>query len=95
MWRIGMNLSGRHRVKTFGTFGVTVLGSTGACLINPISPTTTTITYGPLSSEGEIDVRLIFDHRVLDGLTAALVLKELETVLKQEIVQEMKSMEQK
>ena len=42
---------------------------------------TTTLNYGVIAEDGTVDVRLIYDHRVLDGATIARALGELETVL--------------
>jgi hypothetical protein len=81
MWWLGMSLSGKHRAKTVGTFGLTVVGSAGGDLTRVISPTATTLTYGPIAPDGGVDVHLHFDHRVLDGLTAAKALAELESAL--------------
>ncbi|HVK19252.1 MAG TPA: hypothetical protein VM533_20125 [Fimbriiglobus sp.] len=89
VWWLAMNLSGRHRAKTFGTFGLSTVGSAGAGLLNVIAPTATTLGYGPLAEDGTLDVRLTFDHRVLDGLTAAAALADLEGVLRGEMVREL------
>jgi hypothetical protein len=87
-WWLGMNLSGRHRAKTVGTFGLTTVGSAGADLLNVIAPTATTLSYGPLAADGTVAVRLGFDHRVLDGLTAAHALADLEEALRSELLRE-------
>lgn len=44
-----------------------------------------------LDKEGNLDVRLTFDHRVLDGATAARALVALEDVMKSILVREMSS----
>ncbi len=89
MWWLGMNLSGKHRAKTIGTFGLTVVGAAGADLTRIVAPTATTITYGPLAADGSLDVHLHFDHRVLDGLTAATALADLERALLGEVMREL------
>jgi hypothetical protein len=89
LWWLGLNLSGRHRAKTVGTFGVSAVGGAGAALANLIAPTATALTYGPLGPDGAVEVRLTFDHRVLDGLTAAGTLAETEAVLRTEVLREL------
>jgi hypothetical protein len=79
-WAAGMHLSGRHRARTFGTFGLTAAGA-GADIPVVRSPLATTLTYGPLRADGTMAVRLTFDHRVLDGRTAAAALEAVERVL--------------
>jgi hypothetical protein len=44
--------------------------------------------YGMIDPAGGLDMRLSFDHRVLDGVTAAKALADLEGVLLDEILQE-------
>jgi hypothetical protein len=63
----------------------------GAGLLNLMPILTTQIHYGMLDKEGNLDVRLTFDHRVLDGATAARVLVALEDVMKSTLVREMSS----
>jgi hypothetical protein len=80
-WWAGRHLSGRLRAGSFGTFGLTVAAGAGADIPVVRSPLATTITYAPLRADGTMAVRLTFDHRVLDGLTAAHALAAVERVL--------------
>jgi hypothetical protein len=52
------------------------------------TPITTALNYGVLAPDGSLDVRLTFDHRVMDGGTAARALAELEGVLNGELFDE-------
>jgi hypothetical protein len=85
VWWFGLNVSGRQRVRNFGTFGVTAPTSTGASLVSLLSPVTSTLSYGVVSRSGRVDVRLTFDHRVMDGCTAGRALADLEGVLLNEL----------
>ncbi|MGH8624079.1 MAG: hypothetical protein ACREYC_01990 [Gammaproteobacteria bacterium] len=91
-WWHGMHSSGRRRAKNFGTFAVSVTAGLGAAALNLISPLATTLSYGVLSADGSLDVRLHFDHRVLDGAPVARTLEELEDVLRTELVAELHRM---
>ncbi len=90
IWWLGLNSSGRRRAKHFGTFGISVVAPLGAGSLHQISPLTTAINYGVLESDGSLDVRLTYDHRVMDGGSAARALGELEGVLGREIVSELR-----
>ena len=81
VWWLGLNLSGKHRARTIGTFGLSTVAGAGSSLLNLISPIAFALNYGPIDSTGMIEIRLNFDHRVLDGLTAAEALKEMEVEL--------------
>jgi hypothetical protein len=88
-WWIALNAWGRKRAQYMGTFGVSVYAGLGAASLHPLSPLTTTLNYGVLEADGTLDVRLTYDHRVLDGATVARALKHLESVLNSEIVTEL------
>ena len=88
LWWVGLN-SGRQRGNYFGTFGVTSYGALGAESLHPVSPLMTTLTYGPIGPDGAVNVRLVYDHRVLDGATVARALALLETVLTTTVLQEL------
>jgi hypothetical protein len=88
LW-LGLNLP-RTRPGQFGTFGLSVYSSLGAESLHPLSPLTTTLTYGTIDPGGGVWVRLVYDHRVLDGATAARALGRLEEVLTGPILAELR-----
>lgn len=89
-WHIGLNCWGRKRAHYFGTFGVSVYAGLGAASLHPLSPLTTALNYGVIEADGSVDVRIVYDHRVLDGATVARALRDLETVLVTEIAEELR-----
>jgi hypothetical protein len=93
LWWYGLNSSGYRRAKTFGTFGVSTIAGQGAELLYLLSPLATTLNYGVVGADGSVTVRLLFDHRVLDGATAARVLHDVERVLCCEILSELRYFE--
>jgi hypothetical protein len=91
-WWMGLNISGAKRAHYMGTFGVSVYGGLGAASLHPLSPLTTTLNYGAFQADGSVDVRLIYDHRVLDGATVARALEELESVLLGQVTAELRAL---
>ncbi len=92
LWWGTLNVSGYKRHKRFGTFGLTSYGALGAEQIHPISPLTTTLTFGPIDPDtGKVVVKLIYDHRVLDGAYVARRLKDVEDVLNGAILAELRN----
>jgi hypothetical protein len=85
IWWLGLNSSGYKRARNLGTFGVSVYSGLGAEGLHPLSPLTTTLNYGVIADDGSVDVRVIYDHRVLDGATVARALEDLENVLNHEL----------
>jgi hypothetical protein len=92
MWWIGLNSSGFKRARRIGTFGVSVYAALGAESLHPLSPLTTALNYGVIQPEGRVNVRLIYDHRVMDGATVARALGRMEEILRSEILDELKSL---
>lgn len=82
-------LSGRKRAKRFGTFTISSLGNLGVEQFHPLTPLTTYVTFGPIGPDGAVTVKVIYDHRVMDGRTVARCLNDLETVLNRELVAEL------
>ncbi len=91
LWWSTLNVSGMKRAKRFGTFGLTSYGALGAESLHPISPLTTTLTFGPITSAGDVIIKLIYDHRVLDGAYIARRLRDIETVLNGPILDELRA----
>lgn len=89
LWRITLNCSGAKRAKRLGTFGVSVYSGLGAASLNPISPLTSTLNYDVIKEGGTVLVRVVYDHRVLDGGTVARALAEMEEILNSEILEEL------
>jgi hypothetical protein len=92
-WWLGLNVSGHRRARLLGTFGVSVVAGLGASTLYLLSPLTTTLNYGAIAEDGSVDVRLLFDHRVLDGATIARALEDMERVLRCEILAELRYFE--
>jgi hypothetical protein len=82
-------LSGYTRAKRFGTFVISSLGNFGVEQYHPLSPLTTYVTFGPVRTNGDVKVKIIYDHRVMDGRTVARCLNDLEGILNRDIVAEL------
>jgi len=87
-----LNLSGYKRAKRLGTFAISSLGSLGVEQQHPISPLTTYLTFGPIAPTGEVNVKIIYDHRVMDGRIVARCLTDLEAALNTCVLDELRAM---
>jgi hypothetical protein len=90
LWWVGLNVWGRKRAHFMGTAGVSAYAGLGAASLHPLSLLTSTLNYGVVEADGSVDVRLIYDHRVLDGGTVARALADLERILTHEILAELR-----
>ena len=91
IWWMGLNI-GRQRGNYFGSFGFTVYSGLGAESLHPLSPLTATLNYGVIGEDGKVTVRMIYDHRVLDGSDVARALVRLEEKLTGPLVAELEMM---
>jgi hypothetical protein len=85
-----LNFTGRIRAKRFGTFTISTLGNLGVEQIHPLSPLTTYFTFGPIQTGGDVVAKIIYDHRVMDGRMVARCLDDLEQILNEVILEEMR-----
>lgn len=83
---------GRQRANYFGTFAVSSVAYLGADIALSWTPCPVLLTYGAATPTGEIDVRLVFDHRCFDGATAARALGRLQEVLLGPVLAELSSL---
>ncbi|MCF6099199.1 hypothetical protein [Mesorhizobium muleiense] len=79
MW-LGLNIA-RQRANYFGTFQLSVYSGLGAESLNPLTPLTTLLNYGPIGNDGSVNVRIHYDHRVMDGANVARALERFEKIL--------------
>ena len=91
IWWLGLNI-GRQRGNYFGTFGITVYSGLGSESLHPISPLTAVLNYGVIADDGTVAVRIMYDHRVLDGSMVARVLDRIEQKLTTDLVAELKGL---
>lgn len=84
------NSGGYFRSRQFGTYGVSVYSGLGAESLHPLSPLTFVLNYGIIDEQGEVDVRVVYDHRVLDGANVARTLAALEETLNGPILEELR-----
>lgn len=89
VWWTALNAIGRRRCHNFGTYSVSSIASQGAGLLNLVPILTSALHYGLLDANGKLDMRITFDHRVMDGATVARVLVDLESALTREMVREL------
>lgn len=90
IWWLGLNI-GRQRGNYFGSFGITVYSGLGAESLHPLSPLTATLNWGVIGEDGKVAVRIMYDHRVLDGSDVARALERLEQKLNGAVLEELRA----
>jgi hypothetical protein len=90
LWWLGLNI-GRQRAGYYGTFAISVLGSQGVEIVHAVSLWTLLLSYGPIAADGDVEVVISFDHRVMDGGAIARMLARLEATLNGAIAAEIEA----
>jgi hypothetical protein len=75
--------------REIGTCGVSSAARWQTDLGTTRSPLPSLLSYGPADADGNVDVRLSFDHRILDGALAGRALERLDQVLNSAILEEL------
>jgi hypothetical protein len=88
-WWAALNISGRRRCHNYGTFSVTSVASQGAGILHIVPILTASLHYGLFDEQGRLDMRISWDHRVMEGATVARALTDFEAVLNGEMVREL------
>ena len=86
---IAMRVSGSVKERFIGTFACSSIHGAGATIIRPVCLQTSILTFGAVESDGSLVLRVTFDHRVMDGVTAAKGLVETEKALNGPILREL------
>jgi hypothetical protein len=92
LWWMGYHWSGNKRAHYFGTFALSSPAVGGAGLTTIVSPLSCTLHYGLFDKAGQIDMRVTFDHRAVDGAPVARALAEMEQVLMTDVLEEIKQL---
>jgi hypothetical protein len=90
LWGIGLYGNGFFRARNFGTFAVNSIAGIRAKMLTFKTPITSVWYYG-LATHGEMTMQVAFDHRVFDGNTAGLAMSQLEGVLNNELLEEVRN----
>jgi len=84
-----LNAWGKLRTWNLGTFGIAGLCSFGSNLVSFPTPHTTMLGCGLFQPDGTVTVRMMCDHRVVDGSVVARALEDLERTLNEEVCEEL------
>lgn len=89
VWHLGLHVSGKWRQRYFGTFVATGVASLGASSLHILSPLTCTFAASVFEPDGSVMLRLMYDHRVMDGVAPARALAEVERLLTEDLLAEL------
>jgi len=89
IWSLVLYWSGPIRAKYLGTCALNPF-PTGGRVTQSATPISFLLYYGLVEPNGETQIQILFDHRVMDGIDAYRLLRNIETTLNREIAAELK-----
>jgi hypothetical protein len=88
LWSIVFNWSGPLRGRYAGTFAINPF-PTGGSVTQSTTPISFLLYYGLIEPNGDTQVHILFDHRVIDGTDVYRMLRDIEATLNRDIVTEL------
>jgi hypothetical protein len=92
LWRLIMNAMPRLRADLLGTIGISPTTGMRVRGIHIVTPWTIGVHYDMPQDNGDLDVRMTFDHRVYDAAVLARALGEMEQQLRGPILGELRAL---
>jgi hypothetical protein len=90
MWHLAYSCSGRMRAKYLGTFSINSIVARRTEFMQSVTPITLSVIYGVVEPNGDMPLQFLVDHRVIDGMATRRVALDLQSVLNNEIVMELR-----
>lgn len=91
LWHITLRWSGRLRSRYMGTYAINPFPTPGQVMQSTM-PITLMIYYGLIQPNGEAPVQVLYDHRVMDGVDAYRMIRDVEATLNRDIVAELQTL---
>jgi len=88
LWSLMLYWSGPFRTKIIGTCAVNSF-PTGGSVTQSAMPTSFLLFYGLVEPNGDTQVEVFFDHRVMDGIEVYRLLRDVEATMNRDIAAEL------
>lgn len=88
VWRAALYWSGPLRGRYVGTFALNPF-PTGGTITQSTTPISLMLYYGLVEKNGDTQVQVLFDHRIMDGADAYRLVRDVEATLNRDIAAEL------
>lgn len=89
LWSIALHWSGRLRSKYVGMFAINFIRAERFAIAQTKTAISFAMWFGLVKPNGDMLVQLFWDHRILDGMAANRLIRDLEKMINVEIVEEL------
>lgn len=90
IWSLTLYWSGPLRAKYIGLCGLNPF-PTGGKVVQSAVPGTFMLYFGLIEPNGDADIQVFFDHRIMDGVEAYRIVRDLEATMNRDIAAELKA----
>ena len=91
-FQLAYSLSGSLRSELYGCASVNLMNLGRTRCLQSVTITSFVIYPGTVGESGDVVVQAFVDHRVIDGLQSMRVLRDIESIINNEIVAEMRNL---
>jgi hypothetical protein len=88
LWSVGLYWSGPLRAKYVGTCAINPF-PTGGIVTQSAMPASFRLYYGLVEPNGDAQIQIFYDHRIMDGVELYRILRDLEATLNRDIAAEL------
>jgi hypothetical protein len=89
IWSLALNWSGSLRMRYFGSAALNPF-PVGGHVTQSAMPVSFMLYFGLIEANGDADIQIFYDHRVMDGVEAYRIVRDLEATMNRDIVAELK-----
>ncbi len=90
IWSIGLNWSGPLRAKYFGISAINPF-PIGGRIVQTTMPVSFMLYFGLIEPNGDAQIQVFYDHRIMDGVELYKILRDLEVTMNRDIAAELKA----
>jgi hypothetical protein len=90
VWSIALAWSGPFRMRYFGSTALNPF-PVGGRITQSAMPVSFMLYFGLIESNGDADIQIFYDHRVMDGVEVYRIVRDLEATMNRDIVAELKA----
>jgi hypothetical protein len=89
IWSLALYWSGPLRARYIGTAGINPF-PTGGTITQSAMPASFMLYYGLVEPNGDAQIQIFYDHRIMDGIELYRILRDLEATLNRDIAAELR-----
>jgi hypothetical protein len=89
IWSLALSWSGPFRTRYFGSAALNPF-PVGGHMSQSAMPVSFMLYFGLIEPNGDADIEIFYDHRVMDGVQVYRIVRDLEATMNRDIVAELK-----